>query len=168
MFIDSSLEFADGATVPLTADAATENFLSIGEIDLRPAGEDSDAVTPKTVDFSAGEPLYLVVEVDTAITGTTTSYAFALFTDNVTTADDAQSSGTKLLDTGLQAAYIAAGTRLIFALPNGGYERYLTLHGKAASNSVTVTGGTVSAFITKDVSNWTSTATRVPATDPGN
>jgi len=166
MFIDSNLEFADSQTVPLSASLSTENFLSLGEIDLRPSGEDSDAATPKTVDFSAGEPMYLVIEVNTAIQGTVTSYAFALFTDNATTSDNGQSSGTKLLDTGLQTTYLAAGTRLIFALPNGGYERYLTLHGKATNSSVTVTGGTVSAFITKDVDQWTSTATRVPATDP--
>lgn len=163
MFIDSSLEFASDTAVPTTG-TRTDNLM-IGEIDLRPAGEDSDATTPKTVDFSTGEPLYVVVEVTAAITGVT-QYAFTLFTDNEETTAGTTSNGALLLDTGLNAANIAVGKRFVFTLPEGEYQRYLTLHGRA--NTSATTGGTVTAFITKDVNNWSGSVTRVPATDPAN
>ena len=153
MFIDSSLEFADNTAVPTTG-TGSQNLM-IGEIDLRPVGVSDNT----TVDFSAGEPLYMVIEVDETITGAGTSYAFALYTDDVQTTAGATSSGQEVYDTGLKSANMVAGKRLIVSLPEAAYQRYLTLHGR--HDNASVTGGKITAFITKDVTNWTSTDTRV-------
>jgi hypothetical protein len=165
MFIDSNLEFADDKAVPTTG-TGTQNLM-IGEIDLRPAGEDSDASPVKTVDFSAGEPIYLVIEVTTAIAGAGSQYAFSLFTDDVETSAGATSSGSQIFDTGLSTTNRTAGKRIIVTLPKADYQRYLTLHGRS-DNATAPTSGKINAFITKDVVNWSSTTTRVPATDPAN
>ena len=154
MFIDSNLEFADNAAVPTTG-TGTQNLM-IGEIDLRPVGISDNT----TVDFSAGEPLYLVIEVTTAIVGDGSSYAFSVFTDNVQTSEGATSNGTSIFDTGLSSTHRTAGKRIIAALPEANYERYLTLHGRS-DNTTAPTSGKINAFITKDVTNWTSTNTRV-------
>lgn len=154
MFIDSSLEFADNAAVPTTG-TGTQNLM-IGEIDLRPVGVSDNA----TVDFSAGEPLYLVIEVTTAIAGAGSQYAFSLFTDDVQTTAGATSSGAAIFDTGLSTTHRTAGKRIIVTLPEANYQRYLTVHGRS-DNATAPTEGNINAFITKDVTNWTSTNTRV-------
>jgi len=154
MFIDSSLEFADDKAVPTTG-TGTQNLM-IGEIDLRPVGISDNT----TVDFSAGEPIYLVIEVTTAIAGAGDQYAFSLFTDDVKTTAGATSSGAQIFDTGLSASHRTAGKRIIVTLPEANYERYLTLHGRS-NNATAPTSGKINAFITKDVVNWTSTNTRV-------
>ena len=154
MFIDSNLEFADDKAVPTTG-TATQNLM-IGEIDLRPVGISDNT----TVDFSAGEPIYLVIEVTTAIAGAGTQYAFSVYTDDVQTSEGATSSGASIFDTGLSASHRTAGKRIIVTLPEANYERYLTLHGRS-DNATAPTSGKINAFITKDVVNWTSTNTRV-------
>jgi len=154
MFIDSSLEFADNTSVPLTGTATDD--LMIGEIDLRPVGVSDNT----TVDFSAGEPLYLVIEVNTAISGAGSSYAFSLYTDDVSTTAGAESAGQQIFDTGLKGVNRNAGKRHVFSLPEADYQRYLTLHGRS-DNGTAPTAGAITAFITKDVTNWTSTDTRV-------
>ncbi len=44
--------------------------------------------------------------------------------------------------------------------------RYLGLRGTATTANVTTAN--INAFLTKDVTNWQGSATRVPATDPAN
>ena len=161
MFIDSNLEFADDAAVPTTG-TGTQNLM-IGEIDLRPVGVSDNT----TVDFSAGEPLYVVIEVTTAISGAGTQYAFSLFTDDVQTTAGSTSSGVQIFDTGLNTSHRTLGKRIIITLPEADYQRYLTVHGRS-DNATAPTAGKINAFITKDVVNWTGTSTRVPATDPAN
>ena len=152
MFIDSSLQLADGAAIPTLNDSAAQVF---GEIDLRgPAGISDNS----TVDLSAGEPLYLVIEVDTAITGGgTSSFEVRTHTAPGVTGD---MQGSIVFKTGLSADNQAAGSRWIVQLPEAAYRRYLYV-GHQNNNTNAPTGGTASAFITKDVSNWTSTNTRV-------
>ncbi len=151
MFIDSNLELADAETVDATADTSTR---VIGGIDLRgPNGVADNA----TIDLSAGEPIYVVIEVTTEITGSATS-SFDLRTHDSLQAKGAVMAGDLLFRTGLSSDNQAVGTRWIFTMPEGSYKRYLHVghngDGSAAS-------GAINCFITKDVTNWTSTDTRV-------
>lgn len=151
MFMDSSLELADAETVDATADSSTR---VVGGIDLRgPNGVADNA----TVDLSAGEPLYVVIEVTTELTGTATSN-LELRTHDSLQAKGAVMAGETLFKTGLSGDNQAAGKRWIFTMPEGDYERYLHVgHGGDGSAA----SGAISCFITKDVTNWTSTDTRV-------
>ena len=148
MFMDSTLEMADNAAV-----AASTEALIGAAVQIRSATGDNP-----TVDLSAGEPLYLVIELTTGI-GTVTNYEFRVYTD----ADsDVTTGGTQLWASGVRGrAYFPTGKRFIVSLPEGAYEEYIGVSG--AASGATSTGGTgnINAFITKDVSNWTSTDTRV-------
>ena len=155
MFIDSSIEFCDGVTLSGTGIAVKK-----GEhIDLNATSDLTEH------DLGSGEPLYLVLNVSTAFSGGT----------NVKI--DLR-SGTADTLTGTFDIHWTTGTisasdygdltgRTIIALPKNvfKYRRYL---GIFVTTSGAVTGGVADVFLTKDVANWTSTATRVPATDPAN
>ena len=154
MFIDGNLEFADNAAV---ADASSDTLIGSAKQIRSQTGDNA------TVDFSAGEPLYVVIEVTTAVAAVT-NYEFKLWTD----ADSGViSGGTQLWSSGVQAvANYPAGKRFIINLPEGSYEEYLGISGAASGADSDGATGNINAFITKDVSNWQGTATRVPATDP--
>ena len=154
MFIDKSLELADNAAV---ADSASDALIGTAKQIRSVTGDNA------TVDFSAGEPLYLVIEVTTAVTAVT-NYEFKVWTD----ADsNVIAGGTPLWSSGARAVVnYPAGKRFIVNLPEGDYEEYIGISGAASGADTSGAAGNVNAFITKDVSNWTSTATRVPATDP--
>lgn len=126
MYVDSLLEFADSQA--LTADAPSTNV-----IDLSLAR-----------DIGVGRELYVVVQVDSAITGT--------LQVNVETDDnDAFSSATVSADIGSFAASAAAGDQLIYKLsPAVMNEQYVRLDFNGA------TGGSVSAFMTTDVDAYTN------------
>lgn len=111
-------------------------------------GEAMD-LTAHPTDMGEGYPLYLVVQISTAMTGGT-SVAF-----NLVTADNAAlSSGDEVL---LSSAVIAqasatAGTlALVVPLPKAEYKRYL---GVTATRLGTSTAGAVSAFLVQDPPNW--------------
>lgn len=157
MFIDSSLEFADAEDVN-----DGTGFSVIGDVkDVRPVGVSDNALA----DLSAGEPLYVVIEVAENLAGPT-SYELRFYTH---TASTGVTSGVQMWTTGtVLTADFVVGKRWIFSLPEheDGYERYLAIAGARTGNAVTT--GQINAYITKDVRNWTGTATRVPATDPAN
>ncbi len=149
MLIDSSLEMCDNAAV---ANASSDTLIGSAK-QIR-----SMTVDNATVDFSAGEPLYVVIEVTTAIAAVT-NYEFKLWTD----ADSGViSGGTQLWSSGAQAvANYPAGKRFIINLPEGNYEEYLGVSGAASGADTSGATGNINAFITKDVTNWTSTNTRI-------
>lgn len=157
MIIDKHLEIADNTAVPLTG--TLTNPLVIGEsLDLHPLVADNP-----TVDFSAGEPIYLVIEVTTAFTGTLTWYQFKTYTHTAAlAAGEIASAGTQLSSTGaIFIADLAVGRRFICTMPEGEYERYYMLSGNANDSGAGVlTTGSVSAYLTKNVNNWVSTNTR--------
>jgi hypothetical protein len=157
MFIDSSLEMCDD-----TAVGDTTTFQLIGSvIDIRPAGDPGNVLA----DFGVGEPLYLVVQVTEALLGPT-NYELRFYTHDATTG---VTGGPQLwTSTTVATADFVEGLTYIVPLPTHpeAYERYLGIGGARTGNAVTA--GKINAFITKDVSNWTGTATRVPATDPVN
>jgi hypothetical protein len=156
MFIDESLELADNAAV---ADASSDTLIGSAKQIRAVTGDNA------TVDLSAGEPLYLVIEVTTALSAVT-NYQFKVWTDSDS---GVIAGGTQLWASGVNAiAYYPAGKRFIINLPEGDYKEYIGVSGAASGADSSGAAGNINAFITKDVSNWTGTATRVPATDPAN
>tara|TARA_R110002126_G_scaffold11556_2_gene51738 strand:- start:26 stop:499 length:474 start_codon:yes stop_codon:yes gene_type:complete len=155
MIIDSSLEMADNAAVP-TAGTITSPLVIGQSIDLRPLVADN-----ATVDLSAGEPIYLVIEVTDPIVGDASfaNYRFRAYTHTASVTAPTSSPGSEILSTGNTAkALLVTGKRWIYTLPETVYERWLMITGSA--NGGAVTGGNINAYLTKDVTNWTSTNTR--------
>ena len=155
MFIDSNLEFADD--VDITNAVATGVKKGTAR-DVRPNVTDN-----ATVDFQSGEQLYLVVEITEAVTSAgSASVQFLL-----TTADN-EALSTNPENIWYSGAIgkddLVVGKRFIASLPTADYKRWLGI--RVTTGTATTTAGKINAFITKDVTNWTSTATRVPATDP--
>lgn len=158
MFIDSNLEMCDNTGV-------NDNtaFQLIGSvIDVRPVGVSDNTLA----DLSVGEPLYLVIQVTESLAGPT-SYELRFYTHDQTTG---VTGGPQLWTSeAITTANFVAGLTYIIPLPSdpNAYERYLGIGG-AKVGAGAITAGKINAFITKDVANWTGTATRVPATDPAN
>lgn len=143
MILDERLEFCDA--VALNTGAAGSYLLG-DVIDLQLAAGG---------DIGAGEPLYLIIQVDT----TATSGGSA--TANFTLASDAQAaiatdgSATVHSTTGaIAVATLTAGRTYCFALPSQGnvYERYLGILQTTAVAAFTA--GKINAFITLDPTGW--------------
>lgn len=107
---------------------------------------------PTLRDIGSGEPLYLVISVDTTFVGATSTSQFQLVSDSTA---NLATSRTVHLDTGtVGVATWVKGYRKIIALPiEATYERYLGIWYTVAT--ATVTAGAVSIFLTKDVAKWT-------------
>lgn len=145
MILDKNLEFADAVSV--AAGAGTANIGNLIDIAvLRDIGD--------------GQPLYLVISVDTEIItgGTAGTIAFQLVSDSTETVDTAGAQtihaisdtfvtdDTLLIDDQLRAG----GLPFVIALPMEGklYERYLAVQAVIATTTVTV--GAINAFLTLD------------------
>jgi hypothetical protein len=151
MILDNTLEFADAVSV-----AAAAGTANIGDvIDLSVAR-----------DVGNGEPMYLVISVDTEIItgGSAGTIAFQLVSDST---DTIATNGTQTVhfksrdfvtdDAAANDAALSAGAfPVIVALPMEGqaYERYLAV--QAVIATTTVTAGKINAFLTHDVSKWKS------------
>ena len=137
MILDDRLEFVDAV-----AANGTDKSEILG--DVVPLGG-------TTQDIGNGEPLYLVIQVDTAYTAAGTSVEFQLRSSTL----DALTGGTTTthLSTGAldTSAGIAAGTAYIFPLPSATYQKYLGLWKVTVG---AVAAGKVNAFLTHDVAKW--------------
>lgn len=142
MILDERLEFLDATSVV----ANVGNAIVGDVIDLGAA--------PTLQDIGNGEPLYLVLQVDTAVTGTGAS-TLQLQLASDSTANLATSK-TVHIDTGAIAeATLVAGYTLIYPLPVGAtYERYLGLW--ETVGGANLAAGKMNAFLTHDVSKWTA------------
>lgn len=143
MILDERTEFAD-ATALNTGAAGT--YLVGDQIDMSVAR-----------DVGTGEPIYLVITVDTAITaGASGTVAFSLASDaQAAIATDGSATVHITTPTYTVGAGIAAGTVLAaMALPMEGkvYERYLGI--LQTTGTAAVTAGKINAFLTLDVSKW--------------
>lgn len=149
MILDNTLEFADAVSV-----AAAAGTANIGDvIDLSVAR-----------DVGNGEPLYLVITVDTEIItgGTAGTIQFLLVsdgTDTIATNGTATTHYASRLfvtdDAAANDAALSAGAvPVVVALPMEGqaYERYLAV--QAVIATTTVTAGKINAFLTRDVARW--------------
>lgn len=141
MILDERNEFGDAAT--LVGDAASTYILG-DVIDLGVAR-----------DISQGEPLFLVVKIDTLVAAAAgaANITFKLVSDS--TADLATSPTVHLTSGALAKGTLVAGyTVFAVALPRGTYERYLGVTYTPDTNNITA--GKADAFLTTDVSKWTA------------
>lgn len=144
MILDDTLEFAD-ATSNGTPNNSTVNVGDI--IDLGVAR-----------DIGNGQSMYLVVQVDTAVTsGGSATVAFLLVSDSTTTiATDG--TATKHIETdAIAVASLVAGYQMVIPLPleDPDYERYLAFQVKETAGQA-LTAGNVNAFLTIDPAGWQS------------
>ncbi len=141
MILDERLEIADAAAIALNATNAIAPNTDV--IDL--------GATPTLRDLGAGEPIYLVIQVDTVFAGAG-NVTFDLVSDS---AAALTTSKTTHITTGALAYTVyTAGKTFIYALPQEAtYEQYLGLWETTSGN---LTGGKINAFLTHDVSRWTA------------
>lgn len=143
MILDKLNEFADATALNT---GAAGGYLIGNQIDLGLNDRD----------VGNGEPLYLVIQVDTAITaGASGTVAFSLASDATAVINPAAS--TKHLTTPVftVGAGIAAGTVLYAgAIPSDGnaYKQFLGI--VQTTGVAAVTAGAVSAFLVRDVAKW--------------
>lgn len=119
MYLDSQLEFSDAQAV--TASAASENIIDLGSAQ---------------VNAGVGEELYLVVQVQTAMTdvGSDSTVAVTLEGDD----NEAFASATTVQTIGTFAATSAAGTKLVARLqPEAITERFLRIQYTVAGGDLT-------------------------------
>tara|TARA_R110002074_G_scaffold87320_1_gene192755 strand:- start:9 stop:452 length:444 start_codon:yes stop_codon:yes gene_type:complete len=139
MIMDSLLEFADGEDISQSAGT----YLATNQIDLQEAR-----------DMGNGQPLYLVIQIDAAVTsGGSATVQFRLRSDS--TAAIHATTSTAHTDTGaIAVATLVAGYTQVIPLPLEGesYERYLGVQAIVAT--ATTTAGTYSAFLTLDPIGW--------------
>lgn len=139
MYVDAQNLFSDAQSVT----TGSENgVLSTNVIDLGVAR-----------DLGAGEDIYVVVSIDTAMTSSGSDDT--LLVELVTDAYAALNSPTLVQEIGIFPAVSAAGTQLIAKLaPSSAYERYLGLRYTAATGPLTA--GAFTAFLTKDIERYRS------------
>lgn len=146
MILDERTEFADATSVG-TPNNTTVNVGDV--IDLSVAR-----------DIGNGQPIYLVVQVTTAITsGGAATVSFLLSSDSTATlsVDGTQTSHWES-DT-IAVASLVAGYTLVTALPleSPAYERYLGFQVRENAGQA-LTAGNVNAFLTVDPHGWKSYA----------
>lgn len=148
MYVDAQLTFSDAQAV--TATAASTNYIDLGPLF---SGN-------LTRNLGVGERMYIVVNVDVAMTdsGSDSTIAVTLETDDNTSF----SSATTLATLGTFAAVSAVGTQIIAALPVGAYERYIQLRYTAANGNLST--GSFTASIVKDASMFATYAQGSPGT----
>lgn len=150
MILDDQNRFSNGQVLPLPvgtnpADNAIDTFIALG-------------FNPNTLkDLGNGEGLWLTVVNPTAITGA----AGALLRAELVTDDNATNATPSILASpaviiagaNIPAVSIPAGTVLLqVRIPNGfNYERFLGV--RYVTTVAALLGGTVSAFLSKDIQN---------------
>jgi len=138
MILDSLLEFSDGGDIS----AAASTVLSDNVINMQDAR-----------DIGNGQPLYLVIQIDAAVVGTSSTVNFRLRSDS--SAAIHATTSTAHIETGAIAeATLVAGYTIVIPLPIEGnaYEQYLGV--QAVIGTATTTAGTYSAFLTLDPIGW--------------
>lgn len=153
MILDKKLELCDAVSVALTAGATVQNIGDI--IDLTAAR-----------DIGNGEPLYLVVTVDTAVitAGSAGTITFQLVSDSTTTiaTDGSQTihyrSKAFVTDDAALNELDVGETVIVVPLPygfeNSAYERYLALQVFVLTTDTSA--GKVNAFLTTTPAAWQS------------
>ena len=143
MIIDSRGEFADAETLA----TATGRALVGDVVDLGAASRD----------VGEGETLYLVVQVDTAVTSAGSATVDFELVSDAAAAIATDGSATVHASTGaIGKADLTAGYQRAIALPQGTYERYLGVISNVGTAALTA--GKVNAFLTKNPKGWTAYA----------
>lgn len=141
MILDERNEFADAAAIALNATNAIAPNTDV--IDL--------GANPTLRDLGNGEPIYLVIQVDTSFGGAG-NVTFDLVSDSA--ADLATSKTTHWSSGAIAYTTWVAGYTKVVALPTEAtYERYLGLWETTSGN---LTSGKINAFLTRDVAKYTN------------
>lgn len=147
MIIDSTAEFCDATSVAAAAGTALVGNV-IDTTDAR--------------DLGNGQPLYLIISVDTAVItgGSAGTVQFKLSSDSTAaiatdgTATDHILTPTFVTDD--SGEDLTVGKTLVYALPGGNdlkaYERYLGI--LAVTGTTTTTAGKINAFLSLDPHGW--------------
>lgn len=140
MIMDKSAEFADAVAL---STAGTGSVALGSAMNLRTAR-----------DIGNGQPVYLVITVDTAVTsGGSATVEFEIRSDSTSTIDT--SAGTLHGSTGaIPVASLTQGATFVMSLPIEGveYEQYLGII--AVVGTAALTAGKVNAFLTCDPHGW--------------
>ena len=141
MIIDKRTEFADA--VALNTGAAG-TYLVGNVIDLEKTG----------LDMGQGEPVYLVISVDTAAnSGGSATAAFTLASDAQAAIATDGSATVHFKTDAVPVASLTAGKQVaMVALPAGTYERYLGI--LQTTGTAAFTAGKIDAFLTLDPTGW--------------
>lgn len=137
MIMDERNEFAD-ATALSTAGTSTYNvgdFIDLGSVTNYIGG-------------SNAKQMYLVIQVSTTVSGTSSTVTFKLVSDATTTIATDGSATQHLATAAIPEATLVAGYQIVFALPSGAYERYLAL--QTTIGAAALSAGAVNAFLTYD------------------
>ena len=146
MILDNFLEFCDATS----AVANVGNAILGDVIDL--------GSSPTLKDIGNGEPLYLVIQVDTTFSDAgdagNATIQFQLCSDST---ENLATSKTVHIDTGaISIATLVAGYQKVYALPiETTYERYLGIWETVGTTNLDA--GKVNIFLTKDVAKWVAT-----------
>ena len=146
MILDETLEFADATSVG----APNNSTVNVGDVvDLNPAR-----------DIGHGDPIYLVVQVTTAVTsGGAATVSFLLVSDSVSTPAVDGTQTVHFESAVIPKATLVAGYKLVVPLPSEGppYERYLGVQVRENAGQA-LTAGNINAFLTLDAAKWTAYA----------
>lgn len=142
MIFDRLAEFCDATAV---SQAGTGTYALGSNYDLGAANKDP----------GAGQPLYLVITVDTAFTsGDSATVQFQLVSDSQ---DPPAADGTETIHIETQdfpVATLVQGYTIVHPLPSGDldYERYIGI--QAIVGTAALTAGKINAFLTMDGAAW--------------
>jgi acyl CoA:acetate/3-ketoacid CoA transferase alpha subunit len=138
MILDERTEFCDATAL---STAGTSSYVAGDVIDLTAIG----------ADIGQGTDLWCVIQIDTAVAGTSSTVTFKLASDSVPNLVADANATIHFATAAIPEATLVAGYQVAaFRLPLGTYERYLgiiTTVGAAA-----LTAGKINAFLTTDVS----------------
>tara|TARA_R110000822_G_scaffold75151_10_gene180807 strand:+ start:3782 stop:4219 length:438 start_codon:yes stop_codon:yes gene_type:complete len=141
MIMDKLGEFADGGDISAVASTVlSDNVIDIGN----------------SRDIGQGQPIYLVIQIDVAVSGTSSTINFRLRSDS--TAAIHATTSTAHIETGaIPEATLVAGYTTVIPLPMGtAYEQFIGV--QAVIGTATTTAGTYSAFLTLDPTGWIAAA----------
>ncbi len=143
MIMDERLEFADALALN-TGAAGTYLLGDVIDLQLASGG-----------DIGAGQPVYLIITVDTTATSGGAATVELVLASDAQAAIATDGSATQHATTGPQGfATLTAGKTFVIPVPSQGplYERYLGILQK--TGTAAVTAGKINAFLTLDPTGW--------------
>ena len=148
MIMDELLEFADATALDTSG---TDTDLIGDVIDLGSA-------PTNPVELGNGQPVYLVIQVDTAVTsGGSATVEFKLVSDAAAAIATDGSASVHYASGAIGKASLVAGYELVVPVPIGAdvpYERYLGI--QATTGTAALTAGKINAFLSLDPKGWKS------------
>lgn len=145
MIMDELLEFADATALDTSG---TDTDLIGDVIDL--------GATPQ--DLGIGDPMYLVIQVTTAVTSAgAATVQFHLASDAAAAIATDGSASYHYSSAAIGKASLVAGYEMVIPVPvgvNPAYERYLGI--LTTTGTAALTAGAINAFLTTDPKKWVS------------